>query len=221
MKAPGIGAVLWAYSHVMFLAFAFTALVPIVLFTPVKDGGLGFDYFQTSLFMASQGVSQALWLLIAFPILQYRLGTKAVLQICAACYPFFFMGWILVNVLLRDGSFPARVGFYILGPIVALIGPGISMAFTGTQLALNDASPSPQVLGTLNAIALTCSSGIRSVVPAVSTVIYAVGVRNQILWGHLAWVILIVLAGLLTIALKWLPESKVPAKQRKHDETES
>ncbi|TWU73225.1 hypothetical protein ED733_004914 [Metarhizium rileyi] len=205
VKAPGVGVVLWIYGHTMFLAFAFTAILPVVLFTPIEIGGLGLSAVQISMYMAAQGGSQAVWLLLAFPLLQRRLGTKGVLRACAAAYPLFFAGYIVINTLLRDGSEVAMVCFWILGSAVVFIGPGVSMAFTGVQLALNDVSPSAHQLGTLNAIALTCTSAIRSVVPGVATAVYAVGVRHQVLWGHLAWVILIPISMALTICLKWLP----------------
>ncbi|KAK2589465.1 hypothetical protein QQS21_012856 [Conoideocrella luteorostrata] len=204
VRAPGVATVLWIYCHVMFLAFAFTAILPVALFTPVKIGGLGLSDFQISLYMASQGASQAIWLLVAFPFLQHRLGTKGTLRACAVAYPLFFTGYIATNMLLRDGSQLAMVWFWIIGSVVAFIGPGVSMAFTGVQLALNDVSPAAHQLGTLNAIALTCTSAIRSIVPGVATAVYAVGVRYQILWGHFAWVILIPIATALLICLKWL-----------------
>ncbi|KHN99733.1 Major facilitator superfamily domain, general substrate transporter [Metarhizium album ARSEF 1941] len=204
VKAPGVSTVLWIYGHVMFLAFAFTAILPIELFTPIGIGGLGFSAMQISIYLAAQGASQAIWLLFAFPFLQHRLGTKGVLQTCAIAYPLFFAGYIVMNLLLRDGGQAAMVWFWILGSVVAFVGPGVSMAFTGVQLALNDVSPASQQLGTLNGIALTCTSAVRSVVPGVATAVYAVGVRHQIIWGQLAWVILIPISTALTICLRWL-----------------
>lgn len=218
LKSPGVSVVLWVYGHIMFLAFAFTAILPVALFTPVKLGGVGFSAFQISLYMAVQGGSQALWLLLAFPILQHRLGTRRVMELCGIVYPFFFLGYIVLNMLLRDGSHVALVWFWTLGSIVAVVGPGVSMAFTGAQLAINDVSPNSQVLGTLNALALTFSSAIRSIVPGASTAIYAIGVRNQILWGHLAWVLLIPLAITYAVACKWLPDDKKIAKTDEEEE---
>jgi hypothetical protein len=62
------------------------------------------------------------------------------------------------------------------------------------QLALNDISPSPETLGTLNAIALAAQSGLRSVAPAIATSIYATGVKYHILGGQLFWLCQIILA---------------------------
>lgn len=204
VKAPGVAAVLWVYGHVMVLAFAFTAIIPVALFTPADIGGLGCSAAEISVYMATQGASQAMWLLLAFPYLHRRLGTNGVLRLCAIAYPFFFAGYVVMNALLRHGSEAATAWFWVVGCVVVFIGPGVSMVFTGVQLALNSASPTPHLLGTLNAVALTYSSVIRSIVPAVATAVYAVGVRRQILWGHLAWIILIFISMTLPRCLKWL-----------------
>jgi MFS family permease len=219
LKAPSVGFVLWLYSHIMLLAFMFTAIIPVAAFTSIELGGLGLTTQQISMYMAVQGACQALWLLVAFPWLQHRMGTKGVMKICGVAYPFFFLGYIVLNLFLRDGGHTAMVWFWIIGAIVLFVGPGVSMAFTGAQLALNDVSPDTRVLGTLNAIALTGSCAIRSVIPAISTTIYALGVRNQILKGQLAWVILIPLAMVFTVGARWLPEDKKRKPQAADEES--
>lgn len=209
IKAPGVAIVVALYSHVMLLAFVFTAIVPLALFTPVPLGGMGFASADISLYLAVQGASQGLWLLLVFPRLQRRVGTKGVMRICALAYPWFFASYVVLNLLLRQGSEPSRVCFYMVGSVAAVVGPAVSMAFTCVQLALQSISPHPHMLGTLNALALTLASAIRSFAPGLSTMVYAIGVRNQILYGHLAWALLILLSATLSVLLKWLPDDLV------------
>ncbi|CAH0018368.1 unnamed protein product [Clonostachys rhizophaga] len=218
IRSPGVTFVLWLYTHVMLLAFLFTAILPVALYTSVELGGIGFDTHQITVWMAVQGVSQATWLVLAFPLLHKRFGNKGVLNLCSTMYPIFFALFILLNVLLRNGSPSATTWFWILAALSSTVGPGVSMAFTGVQLALNDVAPGPRVLGTLNAIALTAASALRAVAPGVATVVYALGVRNQILGGQLAWVILIPIACVFTVGSRWLPDSKRP--QSSSDSTE-
>lgn len=220
LKAPGVGIVIWVYTHVMFLAFAFTAILPVLLYTSIDLGGVGFSPFQISVWMAIQGASQATWLIVAFPMLQRRLGTKGSLGACVAVYPLFFAGYIAMNMLLRVGTESSVAIFWVVAFMVAFIGPGVSMAFTAVQLALNDVSPNPHVMGTLNALAMTSASAIRSFVPGVSTAIFAIGVRNQILWGHLVWAILIPIAMSLPIFVRWLPEDKQSHKLTQNEDDE-
>lgn len=61
------------------------------------------------------------------------------------------------------------------------------------------------MLGTLNALALTGISAIRSFSPASITSIYAIGVRSQILWGYLAWLVIVIIAAGFTVAVRYLP----------------
>lgn len=155
--------------------------------------------------MCLTGAAQAIWLLLIFPPLQRRIGTGGVLRGCAWFYPLFFLCCPLLNLLLSEGSHAARVAFWIIAPITLSLGVGVSMSFTAIQLAINDICPSRQTLGTLNAIYLTASSAVRAVVPAAFTSLFAVGIRDQILWGYLAWAVMIVIAAAFNVALWWLP----------------
>lgn len=211
VKAPGVMVVILLYGHVMLLAYAFTAIFPVLLYTPVDLGGFGFGPFLISLIMATEAASQALWLLFAFPPLHRRHGTKGVLRTCGIAYPVTFAGYILLNQLLRhgDGNNAAMVWFWVACAIESLVGPGVAMSFTAAQLALNDAVPSPQVLGTLNAIALTVSSAVRAVAPGLVSALYALGVRSRLLDGQLIWVGLIPLAAILWVIARQLPDTRI------------
>jgi Na+/melibiose symporter-like transporter len=206
VKAPNVILVLSLYGHVMLLAYAFTAILPLLLYTPVHLGGLGFGPSLISLVMAAEAASQALWLLLAFPPLYRRLGTKGVLRACGLAYPVTFAGYILLNQLLRGGG--ATAWFWVACAVESLVGPGVAMSFTAAQLALNNVAPSPQVLGTLNAVALTVASAVRSVAPGATSALYAMGVRSRVLDGQLIWVGLIPLAAVLGVAARWLPVSE-------------
>ncbi|KAI0599249.1 major facilitator superfamily transporter [Biscogniauxia sp. FL1348] len=222
VRAPGVGAVLYNYGHVMLLAFAYTAVVPVFWFTRVSLGGLAFSPLQISLFMGLTGLSQAVWLLVFFPPLQHRLGTNGVMRACGNAYPFFIAAMPLLNLVLRQGQgqgqgqgtapTAARTAFWVLISVALVFGPGVSMAFTAVQLALNDVSPSSETLGMLNALALTITSALRSFSPALFTSLFAIGVGKQYVWGYLVWVILIALALGFTLATRFLPEvsEKIP-----------
>jgi len=89
----------------------------------------------------------------------------------------------------------------------------------GVQLALNDISPSPSTLGTLNGVALTMTAGIRTVGPALFTSLFAAGARTQFLNGYLVWVVLVTIAALGSVAVRYLPE-KAEGKLKDDDEGE-
>ncbi|EFX00883.1 major facilitator superfamily transporter [Grosmannia clavigera kw1407] len=222
VSAPGVAIVLYVYAHVMLLAFAYTALVPVFWFTPVRLGGLGFSPLQISAMMCINGASQAAWLLLVFPPLQRRLGTNGVMRLCAAAYPVFLAVSPLVATLLRYAPDrllgPATTAFWIVTPPLLAVGSGVSMCFTAVQLALNDVAPSPRLLGTLNALALTGSSAMRAFAPAAFTSLFAVGVRSQLLDGYAIWLLMVALGLGYVVAARYLPDYDALKKQREEEE---
>ncbi|KAH8816962.1 MFS transporter [Xylogone sp. PMI_703] len=210
LKYPGVATVLFIGGYVMSLGLAFTAVIPVFMFTDVQLGGLGFSPLYISVTMAIAGASQAIWILFAFPPLHRRFGNGAILRVCAIVWPIMFACQPLCNMLLRHNM---KTIFWIVFPPLMSLGSGVSMAFTGVTLATNDISPTPATLGTVNALALTIISGLRAIAPALFASLFATGARTQMAFGYLAWVVMIVLAAGLNIALKWLPE-KVEGKPK-------
>jgi len=82
---------------------------------------------------------------------------------------------------------------------------------------LNDISPSPSTLGTLNAIALTMTSALRAIGPEVVNSLFAWGANTQFMDGHLVWVFLTALALAGSVAVRWLPE-KAEGKLKEDDD---
>lgn len=211
LKSRGVGLALYLFSHVFLLAFAYTAIVPLFWYTPVRLGGYGLTPLQMSLLMGLNGISQAIWLLLVFPPLQHRIGTTGVLRVCAVAYPLFFAACPLFNAVLRNGN---GTMFWALAPPTLALGCGISMSFTAVQLAINDVAPTPQVLGTLNALSLTLVSGIRAFSPALFTSLFAVGARTQWLSGYAIWVLMVAIAAGFTVLARYLPDYDEMKKER-------
>lgn len=115
------------YNYCMLLAFAFTAAFPVFMYTPVHLGGLHLSPPWISLFMAVGGASQAFWLLIIFPSLHNRVGTRGILRFCAFLWPFFFLANPISNILLRHGH---KISFWILFPATSVFGTAVAMAFS-------------------------------------------------------------------------------------------
>lgn len=102
-------------------------MVPLFWFTEIKLGGFGFSPLQISLFIGGAGISQALWVLIAFPPLQHRFGTGGVLRACSIAWPITFAFWPITNLFLR---YHWDVAFWVVAPINLTVGSGVSMAFS-------------------------------------------------------------------------------------------
>jgi hypothetical protein len=201
----------------MLLAYSYTAIVPVFWFTKIYLGGLGFTPLQISLMMGLNGLAQAIWILLVFPPLHRRIGTNGVLKACAAAYPFFFAVSPMFNLLLRRGTPGSVTAFWFVAPTMLALGCGVSMSFTAIQLALNDVSPSPATLGTLNALALAIVSGVRSFSPAAFASLYAIGARAQLLWGQAIWVLMVAMALGFTVMSRYMPDFDEMKKRRERE----
>jgi hypothetical protein len=210
LNFKGVPITLATFSWTSMLGFAFTAICPVYYFTSVSLGGFGFSDRLISLFISINGISQALWLLIAFPPLHKRFGTRRLLQGCGLAWPLFMLAFPLNNFFLRQHW---KATFWAVAPALTVIGSGVAMAFTASQLAVNEAAPSPELLGTLNGIALTIQPGIRAITPTLFSSIYAAGINKHILGGQLGMLILALLAGVF-----FFVASALPTKSQKNDE---
>ncbi|KAK5136172.1 hypothetical protein LTR08_004009 [Meristemomyces frigidus] len=202
LASPGVPIVLCIFAYTMLLALAFTAVMPVFLYTPVDLGGIGFSDRWIAIFIAVAGGSQSIWMLLPFPPLQRRLGTGNLLRGCAIAWPFMFVTYPLLNELLRHNR---NTAFWVIGPLSTVFLSGVSMAFACVQLCLNDISPSSSVLATVNALALTVNSGVRAVAPVAFTSLYAAGVKTRFCDGQLIWFVLVALALGLNVAVYFLP----------------
>lgn len=193
----------------MVLAFSYTAILPVFYFTPVALGGFGFTPLQSSIFMGLGGLSQALWVLLIFPYLHARIGTKAIMTSFGNAYPVFFASAPLCNILLR---YHFTLVFWILAPVLVVLGSGVAITFTAVQLVINDVSPTPRVLGTLNAMALTLVSGLRAFSPALFASLFAASVKSGKLGGHVIWILMVALAASFAVVARWTPEVQGSSK---------
>lgn len=203
LKSKGVPVVLFLYNFIMLMGFAYTAIAPVFWYTSVHLGGFEFTPLEISFALGAAGLSQAVWTLLIFPPAQHRWGTGGVLRFCSFIWVISTGTGPLCNYMLRQGW---HVAFWIIFSIGTIIGAGASMGFTCVQLALNDISPSPAVLGTLNAVALALMSGTRAVAPALFASLFATGVSNQILHGYFAWAILMAMALFSIVAVRFLPK---------------
>jgi hypothetical protein len=217
LKHKGVASSILAFSWASMLGFAFTAIAPVYFYTSVPRGGFGFPENLISLFISINGIAQALWLLFAFPPLHKRLGTRRLLQLCAIFWGPFMLFFPLDNWFLRNGWTAA---FWTVAPLVQTLGSGVAIAFICGQLAVNEASPSPELLGTLNGVALTIQPAVRAVTPTLFTSIYAAGVKKRILGGQLGMLVLAILAWMYYPVASQLPKpnNKPTARQEHVDE---
>jgi MFS family permease len=206
VTSPGVPVTFGVYVYAKFLAMATSAILPVYLYTPAGLGGMQLSTTQISIYMAVQGGSQVLWLLLAFPILNIRLGTKPLLSAIATFWPLVFAGYVVMNAMLRTADAALHQLLWVaIAPVMVIVGSAVIMSQTSIQLAINDVSPTSDYLAMINALALVGNNVVRAVTPGASSAIFALGVKNGILKGHLAWAILIILSIQFRVLVQWLP----------------
>lgn len=214
IKYPGVATAILAFCWCGMLGFAFTAVAPVLFYTSIPRGGFGFSEKLISLFISLNGIAQALWLLFVFPPLHRRFGTRRLLQGCGFFWGFFILFFPINNWFLRNDW---KAAFWTVAPVVQTVGSGVAIAFTASQLAVNEAAPSQELLATLNGVALTIMPGVRAITPSLFSSLYAAGVKKHILGGHLAMLILAVLAEAYFFVASLLPK---PEKETRNAEDE-
>lgn len=217
LRSPGVAFVLFLYICCALIGLGYTAVMTVFLYTKPSLGGYGFSPLMISIWLGIGGGAQALWTLLVFPWMHKRYGSIGALRYAWNSWPIVFICWIIGNYLLR---WKQDLLFWIFVSIFWIWACSIAIGYTGSQIILNDISPSHNTLGTLNALAMTAVSGVRSVAPALFSSEFALGVKYHIFGGHLAWVTLTILAVILRVALEWLPEKArgLPKKPTQDEE---
>ena len=205
VRAPGVLTLLCMLMSVKVLVSSMMAVSNTALYTPVGKGGMGYTSRQIALLITAQGGAETVWLLLVFPSLHRRVGTKGILYWCAAMFVAVFASYTSMSATLRYGWQAGQAWHWVAWLGVVIFGSGTLMAGTSGQLALQNLAPNPRALGTLNAVAETCVSIVKTVTPAASTTIFAIGVRTQALEGYLIWAILIFISPMVLVTAKWLP----------------
>ena len=149
LNADGVLMVLIIFVFILGMALAYAALVPVFLFTEVPLGGFGLSPREIAYLLGAAGAGRAVWTL-TFPYLHKRIGSKGILTWASYAYPAIFAVLSAVNFALRRRLPP--IAFWIMTGLVTFFGAAIPMSFTAIQLTINDISPSPGALGTLNGI---------------------------------------------------------------------
>lgn len=127
IKYPGVARVLIIYEYIAILAFTYTAVNPVFLYTPISLGGIGFDPELIAGAIGLNGAAQAFWMLVIFPPLQHRINTGGVLRLCAAAWPVFFLLHPVCHFFRLWGWNEA---FWSVGPVGLALGSGVAMAFS-------------------------------------------------------------------------------------------
>lgn len=156
LASPGVKPVLSIYLYTAFLVFAYSSLSTVASFSDVSLGGYGLTPAEISYLLACGGAGQAFFTLIVFPPLHSRSGSRGILRFSATLWCVCIFVYSGLNLALRAGL--PKAAFWTVALLVSLLSSAVSMSFASTQLCINDISPSPASLGSLNGVSLRATS---------------------------------------------------------------
>ncbi|KAH9810157.1 major facilitator superfamily domain-containing protein [Melampsora americana] len=226
---PSIGSVCTAPILILLFTFtlthlqnvAWTAVIPLYAFTEMNDGGLGMSLRQIGFIMSVNGFALVLVQLFLFPPLQRRFGAVKIFKRSIPTFTITFMCLPLVTYLvqLKHNSSSISIGYMTL--IMILRSPGV-MCYPCLMMLTKASSPSPASLGTLNGMMQTCRSFAQAIGPILGSSLFALSVSEQILGGHLVWIVLALVSVLAQLCSHRIPSDRgITTKRNVQGETEN
>lgn len=106
---PHINAIMFSFAILSLLGGAQTALQPLFAFTPVRDGGLGFGEREIGIAMSIRSVATIAVQLLAFPVLQRKIGTHRLYKWLMVLWLPTYLGLPFLNGLARTGDHTVAV----------------------------------------------------------------------------------------------------------------
>ena len=120
---------MFSFGVLSLMGSATGALLPLYCFTPVQNGGLGFNAVQIGNALSARAVSTIVIQLAAFPYLQRRVGMLRLYRVLMALWIPAFLGLPLLNILARKDM---QVGVWLGLVLVFACGSIANMAFGKT-----------------------------------------------------------------------------------------
>lgn len=211
-----------AYVLMLSLTGTFQTLWATFLPTPVYDpahppspnyqpdlpfrftGGLGLPTSDIGLAMATMGVLGICIQIFLFPIVTHHIGILRSYKLALYLFPLNYTLVPFLSLLPSTTPAPAKKS----GPLIwlaicaCLLLQVLARAFAipASNLLVNNACPHPSVLGTTHGLAMSLSSGARTILPILTGWLYGVGLQRGFV--VVAWWFLASLA-LLNIVMSW------------------
>ncbi|KAK0715758.1 major facilitator superfamily domain-containing protein [Lasiosphaeris hirsuta] len=192
------------YGILAFHTMTFDALLPVFLSTdppehriptslPFKFAdGFGYDTKRIGLILSIQGVYSMGSTYFLFPAIVKRMGALNLFRFISMSYPLLYFATPYL-VLLPDNL--RMVGIY---GIVVWKCTFSTLAYPSNAILLTNSAPTTLSLGTINGVAAMTASLSRAFGPAISGMLYSMGLESG--YSGLVWWA----TGLVTIAGAWI-----------------
>lgn len=215
------------YGMLGLLEMMVTTLLPLIWSTSVEFGGLGMTPASIGLWMAGYGSLNGILQFVAFPHIVGRFGPRRVFIAGIAAFAPVYLMFPFENLSLRHAGSGANVIPWVLVVLqlglISISDLGFGKFFANSQfmhhtedgwnslgsvfMYVCSAAPNRRSLGATNGLAQTMVSVQRTVAPAAAASLFAFSVKNDVLGGHLTYVVLLAaVCGGLCVAVQ-LPKT--------------
>ncbi|KZP23803.1 MFS general substrate transporter [Athelia psychrophila] len=192
------------YSLLAILEIAMLALFPVFYSSTIEYGGLGLSPSTIGIILGAFGLVNGLFQFLFFSKIISRWGVKALLMTAMTAFmPLFAMFPLIHYMAWQWGMTPIVWVGIALQIAIAIV---MDMAYGCVFIYLSAAAPNRRSLGATNGMAQTVVSIVRAVGPAVSTSLFAVSVKHNLLGGYAVYLILIVLSGMSLFVVVRMPK---------------
>ncbi|KAI4524850.1 MFS general substrate transporter [Schizophyllum commune Loenen D] len=205
LRDPYVGKVLATYAIFGFCDMSLSSLVPIILYSEIQNGGLGFDPLTIGIIMGIWGVFNTIFQLLAAPYLIKRFGPRA-MQMTAA------VAVALMAVLLPTENCIARQLGHVNGAIMVLLALQylcLSFTFVGygtIYMFVVDSAPTSNSMGAVNGLAQASSTLVRTFAPWISTSLLSLSLQKNLLGGRFIYLFVICVACVNFYMTTFLPK---------------
>ncbi|KAJ8597367.1 hypothetical protein M405DRAFT_928127 [Rhizopogon salebrosus TDB-379] len=212
LLTPAIVIPIANYTVMMFLDSSLKALLPLFLSTPIYLGGLGLTPYSIGTWLGFSAVVNGVFQALLFAKIVDWLGPKRLFCVSVSCFvPAMLMFPIMSWIVHARGLVDHAITFTLLGQLVLIL--TWDMAVATTLMFVRASAPANNVLGAVNGLCQTSVSTARAVGPTLATSLFAFSKQHNLLNGNAAYIILIMLCGVL----RWMA-SKLPDELEDRDE---
>lgn len=198
----------------------FDSLLPVFLSTerpehrlptslPFKFAdGFGYDTKTIGFVLSVQGVYSMTSTFFFFPRIAHKLGPLRLFQIISVSYPLLYITTPYLVFLPDTLRMPGIYAIIIWKCTLS------TLAYPSNTILLSNSAPTTLSLGTINGVAASTASLSRAAGPAVSGLLYAMGLESG--YSGLVWWV----TGLVTVVGAWIsfaipePKGRLDEKER-------
>ncbi|KAJ7604167.1 major facilitator superfamily domain-containing protein [Mycena polygramma] len=173
-----------------FCDMAYGALLPLVYATPIEFGGLGLRPYDIGLIMGLVGITNAIiQALLGGSLIRY-FGARRVFNAAFCAFVAVFSLYPLLTILARRAG---RVDSAVIAVLVLQLSCNsvLYFAFGATMLFIMDSAPNRANVGAVTGLSQMVGTVPRALAPAVTSSLFALSTKHNLVGGHLVYIFLI------------------------------